>query len=384
MNIGRLFAIASIAFPLTAVACASAPGDEEVAASSAEISRVMPRKDVVDGVKKGARNRGITNTLLVAGIANHETNLAHCVDDYYVQQCKQAPSLPKSKSCKGGSVTIGNADGTCEAGGLGLFQIDRGSQQDTVAVYGPRVLEVEGNTEIGIDYILDSQINCIEPDGPPSFGPDPEQWRRKATDWINGIKRGTANYNTFFTCVARYYNGCLERDGCDTAARAAEYRQNTEALITEFGEAYFAAPSGSSPASGECVPAGLYCGAAGLPGGTYDSRKLYRCNDTGKSLSLAESCAEGCFVAPPGHDDRCIQRSMNWSSPDNESTFGARGCDNSRGTDGKQHWTCNVAKNGHPDGDGNLYRCEPDGTARYVKCTKGCSVQPINSEDYCE
>lgn len=142
-----------------------------------------------------------------------------------------------------------------------------------------------------------------------------------------------------------------------------------------------------APVRGEvsCAPGGLYCGSGpDLPKGKYDARTLFRCDASGTSLSVAERCAEGCFTAPSGHDDRCIERSVNWSSPDNESTIGARGCGNSRGTDGEQHWTCNVAANGHPEGDGNLYRCEADGSARYVKCTNGCAVQPINTDDFCK
>jgi hypothetical protein len=142
--------------------------------------------------------------------------------------------------------------------------------------------------------------------------------------------------------------------------------------------------NGNSGASGvvPCTPGGLYCGSS-LKQGKYDPAKLYRCDASGASLSIAENCAAGCLAEPTGHDDRCINRSQNWASPDNVGTTGRRGCENSRGTDGKQYWTCNVAQNGLPYGDGNLYRCEPDGSARYVKCPKGCSVQQVNHDDYC-
>jgi hypothetical protein len=190
----RHLGIAVLLLPFAALACSSETGDEPVSESRDALRRVMSRKQVVDGVKTAAQKRGITNTLLVAGIPNHETNLAHCVDDYYVQDCKQTAGTARSKDCKGGSVTVGNADvdpvtkkRSCDQGGLGLFQIDRGTQAQTIAAFGQKVLEVEGNTDIGIDYILDAVWRC---DLTPNWGSDRAAAFKSAVKWINARAAG--------------------------------------------------------------------------------------------------------------------------------------------------------------------------------------------------
>lgn len=188
----------------------------------------MSRRDIADAIKARSKARGLTNPLLFAGIAQHETNMTHCVADYYVQKCMQSADTPVSQSCHGGSVVIGNADASCDDGGMGLFQLDAGKQADTVAKYGADVVELDGNIDDGIEHILDDVIAC-------GHGPDVTA----AATWLNGALHGTADYDAWFTCVARNYNGCRSEKGCDEAKRAGQYKDATESVAKEFGLTYW-------------------------------------------------------------------------------------------------------------------------------------------------
>ncbi len=296
MHLPKYLSATLLAFPVLAAACSSTP-DEATGQSSSELRQIMSRRQVTDGVKVASAKRGITNGLLVAGVANHETNLAHCVADYYVQQCHQSAGTPRSRSCNGGSVIVGNADPTCDDGGLGLFQIDNGTQEETIAAYGERVLELDGNTDIGIDKILGALWSC--PDT-PNFGADRATAYENAAAWMNGAHPGTHDYAVYFTCIAKDYNGCV--GSCNTAARAAQYQSDTDALVSEFGAAYWRQPGPANPCAGASLN-GKYCGSSrqnGFSGG--DSSTLYTCTN---GSTAAQHCANGCVVAPAGKDDFC-------------------------------------------------------------------------------
>jgi hypothetical protein len=102
------------------------------------------------------------------------------------------------------------------------------------------------------------------------------------------------------------------------------------------------------------------CGADG---------NVHHCDAAGRDFET--TCPGlGCMAFPVA-DDRCVLVSKNWR------------CADSLGSDTKQHWTCNVAANGHPDGDGNLYRCV-DAKPQYVTCTTSCHPTSLNQEDYCD
>lgn len=188
----------------------------------------MSRADVGNAIKARAKLRGLTNPLLFAGIAQRETNMAHCVADYYTQKCMQSADIPASLSCRGGSVVIGNADATCDDGGMGLFQLDAGKQADTIAKYGADVVELEGNIDHGIQHVLDDVVAC-------KLGTDDAT----AATWLNAATHGTPEYDRFFTCVARQYNGCKSENGCDEAKRADQYKAAAESVAREFGLTYW-------------------------------------------------------------------------------------------------------------------------------------------------
>jgi hypothetical protein len=231
-----------LAASCTADESATDPTDDQVdeAATNPPPDGLRPyisRPNVVETIKSVAAARGITNPLLIAGIANGETNLSHCRADYYTQDCRQSAGTPLSPSCGGGSVLVGNADSSCDHGGLGLFQIDYGTQKQTIAHYGKRVLALEGNIDIGIDHILNDLWVCSLT---PSWGSDATVAHAKAIAWLNAAKRGTAAYNTFFMCMSRHYNGA------GTQAQADYYKAKTEEMFQKYGNTP-PPPSGSAP-----------------------------------------------------------------------------------------------------------------------------------------
>ena len=216
MSIRRYVTLAGF---LLVAACASDDGG---------VRAIMSRKDVGDAIKARAKLRGLTNPLLLAGVAERETNMTHCVADYYVQKCTQSADTPASTSCRGGSVVVGNADATCDDGGLGLFQLDAGKQTDTIAKYGADVVELEGNIDHAIDHVLADVIAC-------GLGAD----AAAAATWFNAAVHGSPEYERWFTCVAREYNGCRAEKGCDEDKRAGQYRTSTENVAREFGLTYW-------------------------------------------------------------------------------------------------------------------------------------------------
>ncbi len=189
---------------------------------------VMTKQTVVDKIREVAHGKGITNPMLIAGIANAETDLSHCRADYYAQVCKQTAGTPRSPSCHGGDVLVGNGDSSCNQGGLGLFQLDAGTQAQTIAHYGASVLSLDGNIGFGIEHIIEDVRICSLT---PSFGSDRAVARRRAIAWLNGVARGSRDYATYFMCMSQHYNGA------GTKAEADYYRGKTEDVFAHYGGA---------------------------------------------------------------------------------------------------------------------------------------------------
>jgi hypothetical protein len=99
-------------------------------------------------IKNAATARGMRNAYLLAGIANDETNLAMCWSE-----ATWACQGPASPDCGGGPIIAGAADGPCSArqGGLGMFQFDAGTYNETLARYGNAVLTIDGQIGAAID-----------------------------------------------------------------------------------------------------------------------------------------------------------------------------------------------------------------------------------------
>src|SRR5579883_2942394 len=73
-----------------------------------------------------ARSKGITNPVILAGIAQAETGLAQCVNERSDRFVCPGPNSPE---CGGGPVIAGYWDGPCSAqqGGLTMWQLDSGT-----------------------------------------------------------------------------------------------------------------------------------------------------------------------------------------------------------------------------------------------------------------
>ena len=195
---------------------------------------VMQRLDAVatdvkrtrsDIVKSYAAMRGLTNPVLVAGVANHETGMAQCYSEFL------ACPGPASSDCGGGAVLAGGGDGACSlrAGGLGMFQFDNGNYDETLARYGSGILSVNGNAQKGVDIVIEKVRICPN----KGFATDAD-----AIAFMNSARVGTQAYEDFITAMAWCYNGCTPQMSCH-AERRANYKAGIENLLSLFGESYW-------------------------------------------------------------------------------------------------------------------------------------------------
>src|SRR5204862_1618294 len=119
----------------------------------------MTEQELSDAVKRerltlirdSAAEMGLYNGALLAGVAQSETNLAHCFSE-----AGFACPGPASPSCGGMPIIAGGADGPCASmlGGLGMFQFDAGTYADTVSTYGDSILTIEGNTAQAVAFVV--------------------------------------------------------------------------------------------------------------------------------------------------------------------------------------------------------------------------------------
>ena len=121
--------------------CAAEVGSSEPNCDDGQCDLQSRRQANAEVIRDTAALAGLNNSVLLAGIAEVETTLAHCWSD-----APWACKGPASASCGGGPVLAGSADGACslERGGLGMFQFDGGIYSQTVDEYGDEVLTLEG------------------------------------------------------------------------------------------------------------------------------------------------------------------------------------------------------------------------------------------------
>jgi hypothetical protein len=179
-------------------------------------------------IRDSAYEMGLHNAALLAGIAISETGLAHCYDE--------APSFacpgPASPSCGGAPVIAGGADGPCadRQGGLGMFQFDAGTYDDTLALYGPQILTVEGNAAQAVWFVEDKVERDITDAG----------WRA-AMAWINAVPLDAASpaMERWAQLLACRYNGCCDRASATCRARANGYRDNALTALADTGPEFW-------------------------------------------------------------------------------------------------------------------------------------------------
>jgi hypothetical protein len=209
------------------------------------LARVTAIRDVAAGM-------GLFNAPLMAGIAESETNMAHCWSE--ATWACQGPSSP---SCEGGPVIAGAADGPCSArqGGLGMYQFDAGTYDETLARDGEEILLLEGNIAKGVDFVLTRVTEEIA---------GAAEWQA-AIAWMNSIpmEAGTPLMEAWASMIVCRYNGCCS-DASVCVERRAHYRDNAIAIFNEYGADFWAAkPCDPIPAAGRLVEERDGCYVAG-------------------------------------------------------------------------------------------------------------------------
>ncbi len=192
-------------------------------------------------IRDTAYQMGLHNAALLAGIAISETGLAHCYDEARSFACPG----PASPSCGGEPVIAGGADGPCadKQGGLGMFQFDAGTYDDTLATYGPQILTIEGNTAQAVWFVEDKVDRDITGAG----------WRA-AMAWMNAVPLDPASpaMQRWAQLLACRYNGCCDRTSATCQARANGYRDNALAALADTGPEFWdvSGRCGALPADG--------------------------------------------------------------------------------------------------------------------------------------
>jgi hypothetical protein len=182
-----------------------------------------PRRGRSAAIRDVAASQGLHNAVVLAGIAQVESGLAHCWSE-----ATWACQGPMSAFC-GGPVIAGAADGPCAArqGGLGMFQFDGGTYEQTLARDGEAILELDGSIAHAVDFVIAIAIRHV-----PGVAT-----RDDALAWINGIAidPGDPRFAAWNDLLACRYNGA-----CGSAAQAAKYRDATLAAYDELGAEFWA------------------------------------------------------------------------------------------------------------------------------------------------
>ena len=185
-------------------------------------------------IRDTAKQAGMTNAALLAGIGEVETHFAHCWSE-----ATWACQGPNSASCGGGPVIAGAGDGACslQQGGLGMFQFDSGTYAQTIATYGANIVTMQGNVDAVIPFLVTRAIQSV----------DGIDTRAEALAWMNSItiEDGNAEYEKWLYFVAWRYNGCK---GCTTVID--KYRAGTNKLRDEFGPDFW----NVTPPAAACDP----------------------------------------------------------------------------------------------------------------------------------
>ena len=222
---------------LAACLGSSEGGSDRLGVARADLSAAARRTRAAQ-IRDAATANGITQGYLLAGIADAETGMSHCWSEL-----TWACMGPNSSDCGGGPVVAGAGDGPCSIrqGGLGMFQFDAGTFEQTLAREGDRVLYIDGNVAAAVDFVVGMVIRSTYVAGVDN--------RDQAIAWINTVRVGNAQWDPWIRTVTRYYNGCPESGSC-WPTRYAHYRDNTSGVYTEMGaDFWMSAPTPTYGAS---------------------------------------------------------------------------------------------------------------------------------------
>lgn len=289
------------------------PGGSE---SSEQTLGTQEKRAKSDTVKSAAQGLGITNPLLIAGIANTEAGLAHCWSE-----ASWTCQGPYSAEC-GGPVLAGAADGPCSSqqGGLGAYQLDSGDYNDTLNAHGSDILSFAGNTRAGAGFILYKVKVCPNT---PNFANDQE-----VLNWVNAATPGSANYDAFLTAMAWCYNGCAPGYSCGHDAVKAKYRGGIEELLNSFGWDYwFGQGGGQVPAGCGNVSWAGTCSGNQLTWCESNQLKTVDCGSRGKVCGWQDDSVGNNCLQPPnecdqlGYAGQCDGSTLRWCEGGAVKTF---------------------------------------------------------------
>ena len=198
-------------------------GDDDLGTVESQLEGAA-RRPRSERIRDVAAGEGLTNGVLLAGIASVETGLSHCWSE-----AQWACQGPHSSFCNG-PVIAGAGDGPCSArqGGLGLFQFDAGTYDQTLARDGHEILLLDGNISHAVDFVANIVRRTVA-------GVDS---REEAIAWMNSVPvvRGNAKFTQWTMILACHYNG---RCGSTQDEQAAKYGNATFGMLGEFGEAFW-------------------------------------------------------------------------------------------------------------------------------------------------
>lgn len=178
-------------------------------------------------IRDAAAANGIEQGWLLAGIADAETSMSHCHSEL-----TWACMGPSSPDCGGGPVVAGAGDGPCSLrqGGLGMFQFDAGTYDDTLRREGDRILSIAGNVAAAVDFVVGMVIRSEFISGVDD--------RAGAIAWMNGVRVDNARFDPWVRTVTRYYNGCRTTSSC-WPSRYASYRDKAAGVYSEMGAEFW-------------------------------------------------------------------------------------------------------------------------------------------------
>ncbi len=203
--------------------CGSGPISEPTLDELRQALSPAERKTRAAQIRAAAEARGLHNGLLLAGIADIETGMSHCHSEL-----TWACEGPNSADCGGGPVVAGAGDGPCylQQGGLGMFQFDAGTFDQTLAREGNRILSIAGNTEAAVDFVIAMVKRSVY------LQADTDQ---EAMDWMNRVRPWNELWHPWVQTVTHYYNGCTP-SGCSVYnERYANYSRGGTGLLAEMG-----------------------------------------------------------------------------------------------------------------------------------------------------
>lgn len=204
--------------------CSSAGPDDSLVGTDSDLTTGKSRRGRIEIIRDIARERGLENAVLLAGIAKVETEFVHCWSD-----ATWACQGPNSPSCGGGPVIAGRSDGECALGegGLGMFQFDGGKSGATLERDGDDILTIEGNVSHAVEFVAERLIEDFK-----------FKSKDAAIEWMNGVKvaDGDADFEKWKSFLACRYNGNC---GSGKAGQAAKYGDATLEVRDEFGAEFW-------------------------------------------------------------------------------------------------------------------------------------------------